>query len=317
MQQHSGADGVSILLAVRNGAAFLGAQLDSFATQQHTDWQLLASDDGSTDESPRLLAEFAVRMQASGRPVRCIDGPCAGGPANFLWLLAQSPDLPWTALSDQDDVWMPDRLSRGIAALQALPGETPALYCSATTVVDERLENPRPSRRVPRPPGFRNALLQNIASGNTILLNRAAARLARTAAPAVAGVEGLPVHDWWLYQLISGAGGTVIYDATPTLYYRQHGRNQIGANRGLHAGMSRFRILLGGRLQRWNTANIAALRAAPALLTPENRALSEAFAALRERALWPRLRGFARLRLYRQSPVAQAAIWLAVALGRF
>ena len=91
-------------------------------------------------------------------------GPCRGVTVNFLSLLTQAPDVPWIALSDQDDVWMPDRLSRGIAALRALPAETPALYCSATVVVDEDMSHPRPSRPVVRPPGFRNALVQNIAT---------------------------------------------------------------------------------------------------------------------------------------------------------
>lgn len=316
MHKRSDAGRACILLAVRNGMAFLPAQLESFAQQDHPDWELIASDDGSTDETPRLLRDFATAMQAKGHPVTLVDGPCRGGTVNFLTLLAQAPDVPWVALSDQDDVWLPDRVSRGIAALQALGDDGPALYCSATIVVDEDLGRPRPSRRVPRPLGFRNALLQNIAAGNTILLNRAAARLVREAAREAADVVDLAAHDWWLYQLLTGAGGTVIYDPTPTLYYRQHGRNQIGANTGTKAGITRFTLVLQGRFQSWNTANIDALRVAADRLTDENRAVVEEFATLRAAPVLARLKRFARLRLYRQSRVGQSVVWLAVLLGR-
>ena len=306
-------DQVCILMATWNGADHLQAQLDSFAAQDHPDWRLIAADDGSGDATLSILQEFAAR---SPQGVTLTRGPGRGSAANFIALLADAPDCDWIALADQDDVWLPDRLSRGIAALSGHSGDGPALYCSATLHCDADLQNPHPSRAVPRSPGFRNALLQNIAAGNTILLNRAAAELVRKTAPAALEIPDLVAHDWWLYQLISGAGGTVIYDSHPTLYYRQHGRNQVGANAGFRAGRTRLAMLLKGRFSAWNRANIAALRAAKAHLTEENHALLEAFAQMRAQPLVARLRAFGRLRLYRQTRIGQAAMWVANALGR-
>jgi glycosyltransferase involved in cell wall biosynthesis len=304
---------VCILLGLYNGASDLGEQLDSLVAQTHPHWDLIVSDDGSGDEGPAMVQRFAARM-APGHRVDLVDGPRQGFAANFLSLIARAPeDAEWLALSDQDDVWLPERLARGITALKALPPDQPALYCSATLITDARLENRRPSARFQRPPGFRNALVQNIAAGNTILLNRAAAQLARAQA---ARVSGVPSHDWWLYQLITGCGGTVIRDPEPTLLYRQHGENLVGANDGWRARLRRISMLLGGQFADWNSANIAALHQSRAHLTPQNRDLLDGFAALRGQPIAARLRGLAALHLYRQGRLGQIALWLALVLRR-
>ncbi len=308
---------VCILMGLYNGARHLEAQLQSFADQSLIAWDLVAGDDGSVDAGPEILHRFAEAQAGAGHEITLMPGPQNGFAANFLTLIAQSPaQAGWLALSDQDDVWLPDHLARGVAALEALPEKTPALYCSRTWVVDEDLGNRRLSAHFPRPPGFRNALVQNIAAGNTILLNRAAADLARAAAKEALETPGPASHDWWLYQLITGAGGSVLHDPEPALLYRQHGENQIGANDGWRARMVRLTMVLEGRFAAWNAANIATLEASAHRLTAENQALLRRFAALRRGGLPARLRGFAGLGLYRQSRLAQAALWLAVALER-
>lgn len=299
---------VTILMAVYNGGAVLREQLDSFAAQDHARWRLLASDDGSSDNSRAVLAAFA----AEGHDVTVLDGPGQGGTANFLSLVARAEeDGGWLAFSDQDDVWMPDRLSRGIAALEGLDG--PALYCSRTWITGPDLKGRRLSPARPRGASFRNALVQNVVAGNTILLNAQAARLARA---AVHEARRVVVHDWWLYQLVTGAGGAVVHDDRPTLYYRQHVANQIGANDTWPARIRRIRQLLRGDFRAWNAVNIAALSASAHRLTPENRARLDAFADLHAAGPLRRLAALRRLRLYRQSWPAQAALWLAALLGR-
>lgn len=305
---------VCIVMAVYNGAPDLPEQLASFAAQSHTDWQLIASDDGSQDDSVALIRGFAAHQT---QQIKVVDGPRRGFAANFLSLIAGASDgADWLALADQDDVWLPDRLERGMTALRALP-EGPALYCSRTWITDANLANPRLSADFDKPPGFHNALVQNIAAGNTILLNRAALDLARRAAPQVPNPGDLPAHDWWLYQLITGAGGRVIRDREPTLYYRQHAANQIGANDGWRARMVRIAMVLDGRFKAWNAANIIALRAAHPFLTDANSALLETFIDLRRRALPMRLWRFARSGIRRQSLYGQIAMWVALMLGRF
>lgn len=305
----SGPGHVTVLMGLRDGAAHLGAQLDSLAVQTHRDWTLIASDDGSVDATRAILADFG----ATGARVRCVDGPCMGFAANYLTMLRRLPPAPgWVALADQDDIWLPDRLARGLAALEGR--DTPALYCSRTWIVPPDLSTRRLSPPRPRPPGFANALVQNIAAGNTILLNPAAAALA-VAAAAEAGQ--VIAHDWWLYQLVTGAGGAVEHDDRPTILYRQHAGNLIGSNDGWLARGRRVRQMLRGDFRHWNTVNLAALRASAHRLTPGARTLLEGFATARDLpGPWARLGALQALGLYRQTRASTAALWLAAFLGR-
>lgn len=306
---------VGILMATYNGAENLDAQLDSFAAQSHGDWQLLVSDDGSTDTTRTRLADFALKQSHT---VEILEGPRLGAAANFMSLLKRAPGhLPahsWLAFSDQDDVWLPARLARGVAALQALPDPAqPALFCSRTWVVDHDLGNRRLSSAWPHPPGFLNALVQNIAAGNTILLNAAGADLLM----ALAGEVGpVVMHDWWAYQMISGAGGLVVHDDEPVLLYRQHASNEVGANTGLKAKRQRLYRMLRGDFRDWNDINIAALQVARGRLTPSARAQLDAFEALRKRGVVGRVRGVRHLKLYRQSRAGMASLIVAACLGR-
>lgn len=300
-------------MAVWNGADHLREQLDSLAAQSHADWTLWASIDRSTDDSRAILERFAEDHPGT----RIFEGPCRGGSENFLSLIRAIPESAqgsaYIAFSDQDDVWMPERLERGIAGLRAVSGNLPGLYCSGTLITDNDLYHPRPSPPRPKPPGFRNALVQNIASGNTTLLNPEAARLVCAAAHEVPAVV---VHDWWVYQLVSGAGGQIVHDDTPSIYYRQHPANQIGANDTRRAQLKRIKMLIDGHFREWNTINIAALRASHDRLTKENQAVLGEFAALRNSGLPGRLKRFFKLGLYRQSLPGTLALWLSVVLRR-
>ncbi|MDZ4136517.1 MAG: glycosyl transferase, partial [Paracoccaceae bacterium] len=166
-----------------------------------------------------------------------------------------------------------------------------------------------------RPFGFANALVQNVAAGNTIVLNRAALDLAQAASFA-ADAAGIVAHDWWLYQLVTGVGGQVIRDPEPVLLYRQHAGNQMGRNDTVAAAIWRLRRILRGEFRDWNARNIAALRPLADRLTPENQALLAGFATLRWQAAAGRLCGLARLGLYRQTRRAGLAMWLAAGLNR-
>ncbi|WP_420342206.1 glycosyltransferase [Paenirhodobacter sp.] len=304
---------VLVLMAVRNGGKNLREQLDSLAAQEHRRWSLLVSDDGSTDDSREILADFA----REGHDVTVLPGPCTGPADNFLSLLRRAgPFLQaesLIALCDQDDVWFPGRLSFGLEQLAPLDPARPAMVFHFTLITDAALRNPRRSAARPRAPGFRNALVQNIASGNTILLNRAGTDLVCAAAMEP---EGVVMHDWWIYQIVTGAGGIAIQDPREVLYYRQHGNNEIGANDGWRDKAVRMALLFQGRFRAWNATNVAALEASAHRLTPENRALMGLFRDVREGGLGRRLRALWRARLYRQSVSSTIALWVATVLRR-
>lgn len=304
---------IAILMATYNGAACLQEQLDSFAAQSLPPAQVLVGDDGSSDETRAIVQAFGEAHPALN--VQLIEGPCRGAAQNFLSLLRHCPDwVDVAALSDQDDVWLPDKLQRGLRALAQDPApEDMLLYCGRSWECDVTLKKLSISRGLKKAAGFRHALVQNVAGGNTMMLNRPAQDLVRAASPEA---RKLVVHDWWLYQIITGAGGRVIFDDAPLLLYRQHEGNLIGANRGLEAKKKRLRMLVSGRFRRWNTVNIAALSASAHRLTPEHRAVLQDFAEARNHGLLGRLAMLRRTGLYRQGVRGTLSLYLAAVLRR-
>ena len=300
---------VVILLATYQGAAHLQQQLDSLAAQTHADWSLIASDDGSTDATPAILARFAD-AHPRGR-VRIVPGPRAGATANFLSLLEQVPEGAFAAFCDQDDLWFPPKLQRAVAALADLTG--PGHYAARTIITDAHLTPLTPSRRFLRPLSFRNALVQACMAGNTSVFDPQAVRLLQRAAPD-ARRAGILSHDWWAYQVTAGHGATLIHDPEPSLLYRQHARSEVGRNDTLPALAARLRQLMAGDFGDWLRTNHDSL--APLDLTPDARRtlahLHDALTARAPQAVMALRRGG----FYRQTRAGTAALYLSAMAGR-
>lgn len=302
---------VTLLMGVHNGSAVLPQQLQSIAKQTYPHWRVIFSDDGSTDDTRSVLDAFAA--DHSGKAV-VKRGPEQGFSANFMQLIRDLPTNPThVGFADQDDIWMPDKVARGMTALNDC-GQTPTLYAARRWYWRPETDHRHPSPRIGRTCCFRNALIENVASGNTILLNPSAARLAREAAQRT---DRVFAHDWWLYLLITGAGGRVIFDnGAPCLLYRQHDANVIGAGHGLAQQTRRKLAVLRGAFSDRLQSNIAALDQARALLTEENRNVLGEFAEARAASVFPRLAGLRRIGPYRQSVIGNIGFWGAASLGR-
>ncbi|MEM1372841.1 MAG: glycosyltransferase [Pseudomonadota bacterium] len=308
MTARTGDTQITILLGVygRGAELYLGDQLASISAQDHAAWSLRVSDDSSDEAFRDQVEAFATQVP---QHVAYLSGPQAGFAANYIALAQTAPD-GWLAFADQDDVWYADKLTRAAAALGNLDG--PALYCGRVAFWNGASAR-QVEKRHTRPPAFRNALIENVARGNTIVLNKAAAALYREAASRVTDVFA---HDWLAYLLISGAGGRVIYDGGPPLLdYRQHAENEIGAGSGARAQIARKRAVLKGAFRARMDANLAALTACEDMLTPENRDILHRLRVARTTGL-AGLPGLARIGLYRQRPLGTLGFWGASILGR-
>lgn len=305
-----GAAQVAILMCTKDGAAFLGQQLKSIADQTHTNWVLLVSDDGSTDETREIIRHFAETHHQS-TTIR--NGPGKGVCANFV-SLAMDPtiDADYFAFSDQDDIWHRDKLRRALTWLATVPADVPGVYCGRTELmsIDERTYGLSPL--FTRPPTFQNALVQSLGGGNTMVFNRAAKKLLE-----LAGTFEVVLHDWWVYQLVSAADGMIHYDPQPVLKYRQHPDNLIGSNLGWHGRFVRLRMILNGRFRDWNDKNIAALRRLPAhMMRPRNREVLELFVKARSASLLKRLYYLRQSGVYRQNLLGNLGLLAAAILKR-
>jgi len=298
-------------MGVYNGAAHLPAQLDSIKAQSHANWRLTCSDDGSRDASRDVIGAFAADVP---QQVTLVTGPQAGFSANFMSMIAALPEAPGIiALSDQDDVWLEAKLARAVAHLGGVHDGVPALYCSRVIHWAPDAGLRKTGRGAPRRPAFRNALIENIAQGNTIVLNTAAAALAAGAARRTGPVFA---HDWWLYLLISGTGGRVIFDDTPGLLYRQHGGNAIGAGTGLIGQIRRKAGVLRGDYAARLAGNVVAMQGVRDLLAPEAATALDLFAAARRAGPWGCITGLRRAGVYRQRMLSNVSFWIGALLGR-
>lgn len=302
---------MTILMGSYNGGPFIGEQLDTIERQTYRNWYLTVSDDGSSDRTLDVLRAYQHRWGVNQLRVR--QGPGRGFCRNFLSLACNpGTQSDYYAFSDQDDLWEPEKLARALAWLDTLPSDIPALYCGRTKSVDELGRELGVSPYFQRPPSFRNALVQSIAGGNTMVFNEAARQLLFAAGSDI----DVPSHDWWLYILVTGCSGVVRYDPDPMLLYRQHGGNLVGSNTSVAARISRIIRLFQGRLRDWNVQHLEALSRMRAHLSYDSEAVLSEFEIARGKPVLARLRCFIHLNIHRQTSLGQAGLLLAVALGK-
>jgi len=187
----------------------------------------------------------------------------------------------------------------------------PALYCGRTQYVDDELKNLGCSSLFFKPPSFKNALVQCLAGGNTMVFNHHL----KTSLEAVGWVPAAS-HDWWLYQLTSGMGGNVIYDQNFYVLYRQHPRALVGENFSIASRVRRLRMGCVGDLKRYLNCAVSCLEKADVLLDATAKATLKEFSRLRVRGPLARAVGLRRLGIYRQTRLGNLGLFLLALLKK-
>lgn len=297
-----------VLLSTYNGAAYLKPQMDSLLSQDAR-VKILVRDDGSSDGTVAILREY----EATHPEIEVVCGPNVGFAQSFLHLLAlSSPTADYIAFCDQDDVWQPGKVSRAAHILGQYSKETPALYCSRLTVVDESLSVLGESRILKRELSFRNALVECPTPGPTIVINHAARKLLLERIP-----RHIYSHDWWAYLVVS-AFGKITFDLEPSILYRQHASNVVGTKvgfiRGLGVKIRRF-WRIGKRQVVMKQAEEFLRLYGPALSAEQHRTLERFVGSSRKRFLG-RLGYACSCDVYRQSAFDSVVLRALVLLNR-
>lgn len=236
---------VRVLLASHNGERWIDEQIASIVGQRGVDVSIVAADDASTDSTPARLAAWAERA-----PLRCLPPlPARLGSAHrsFMRLIrdAALDDATHVALSDQDDVWLPDKLERAVAELDRCAADA---YSSNVTAWwsdgrERLLRKAAPQRRW-------DHLFGSPGPGCTFVLTRARfAELQAWVAARFDRLQELWVHDWLIYAYARGRQWHWLIDRRSGLRYRQHGSNEFGANAGWRAARSRWRQIRSGEFR--------------------------------------------------------------------
>ncbi len=220
---------VLVYMATYNGEKYLAEQLDSLLQQENVCVDIMVADDGSQDATVAILNDYAARYSN----IKVLVNPVnLGYKKNFLTLIQRevADTYDYFALSDQDDVWLPDKLSQAVMWMDenCKDPSLPCAYSSNLTLVDETLQpygllnSPKEIKKFSN----ENMLLENKCTGCTLVFNGALReQLLRFPVEKIASP-----HDDLICK-IAILLGEYHFDERSAILYRQHGNNQIGANK--------------------------------------------------------------------------------------
>ncbi|MBC3271407.1 glycosyltransferase [Pseudomonas sp. SWRI81] len=233
---------VAILLAAYNGMAWLEEQIASILCQHGVELSLYISIDPSTDGTEAWCADLAARHDCvTVLPTE----ERYGGAARNFYRLVRDVDVEafdFIAFSDQDDIWLPEKLKRAADVLAT--GE----YCAYSSNVTAFWEDGRSVLlNKAQPQVAWDHLFEAAGPGCTYVLSRALARhLKQSMLINWPMLQNVTLHDWFCYAFARSHGYRWFIDPVPTMWYRQHENNQVGANTGIATLMVRYKKIHDG-----------------------------------------------------------------------
>ena len=289
---------VAIILGFYNGNKYLNEQLRSIIYQSNKSNKIFIFNDRSSQElnSHQILSkeEFKTNITIFNREKNL------GFAKNFLFGLKDvGSEFDYYAFSDQDDIWETYKIERALNEISKSDLSKPILYCSRTAYYTENCLNKIGESKIFKyKKGFQNALVQNIAAGNTIVMNKLARDLVVKSLKSFDYIS----HDWWCYQIISAAGGEIIFDKVKSVRYRQHQENLIGGNHRIIDKYTRLNSFFSGIFKSWIDINITNLKENKNLIKKENLEILEKFIRARNsRNPLVKLKYYIKSGVYRQS----------------
>lgn len=218
---------IAILMATYNGEHFLQEQIESILDQSYTDWSLFIHDDGSSDGTNAIIDDYVARYPE--KIFRVSGASCGCARDNFFFLMREV-EADFYMFCDQDDVWMPEKVRKTYISMQDIDcGSNPALVFTELSVVDENrsmiAESMSDYQNLNcRDLSLNRLLIQNAVTGCTMMVNRAL----RDMMLKYNHIENIKMHDWW-GGIIAAAFGEILFIDEPTICYRQHSDNSVGA----------------------------------------------------------------------------------------
>jgi glycosyltransferase involved in cell wall biosynthesis len=305
-------ESVSILLCTYNGEKYLEEQLKSIILQTYSNWKIYASDDGSQDNTISILNYYKNKI--GNEKIEIMNGPKKGYALNFITLLNKNIiNSDFYAFCDQDDYWLKDKIEQALIKIKKNDQCEPILYCGRSQYVDENLLKIGMSPKFKKKPDFKNALVQNIAGGNTMIFNNAARLCIKEFK-----VSSIVSHDWLAYQIISGTGGKVIYDDQFYILYRQHNNSLIGHNSSFISFIKRAIKIFNGKTKKINDLNVENLIHNIKLLTIESKdTLFNVIKFKNEKNILIKIKYFYKSKIYKQTFKSNILMLASIILNKF
>ncbi len=205
---------IIIMMSTYNGEKYLDAQLESIYYQsipEKLQMKLIIRDDGSTDHTVEIAENWAKRMD-----IEIYQGSNMGARDSFFWLLKKAPRADYYAFSDQDDIWMPEKIQKAVEAIN----KGYHLYFSNLQYFSE--ENKLLDKRLLSDDfvfSFKRVWMCNPANGCTMVWDDKLQNYMRTV-----DHEYFTMHDEYICT-VGLLFGKVFYDSEALVRYRIHEAN--------------------------------------------------------------------------------------------
>lgn len=297
---------IDILVAVYNGEKYLKDQLNSIINQTYQDFNIIIRDDGSTDNSLAIIKEFELLYPEK---VKVVNGQPSKSAKNNFFELMNYASSDYIMFCDQDDIWLQNKieltLNKMKDAEKAYEKSTPVLCHTDLAVVDSNLNSIHSSFYKMQKfdiskTSLNRALVQNIVTGCTIMINRPLLNLAKNT-----NSENVIMHDWWLF-LIASAFGKVEVVNTPTIMYRQHGSNQLGAQNPSEIAYYAKRLKTGSALHLTYKQARCFYEIFGDKLSPENKILAQEYADFQKKNKLQKISSIIKNDFWKHSAIKKA-----------
>lgn len=224
---------VNILLSTYNGEKYLPCQLDSLLAQEYQNIKIFIRDDGSSDNTISIIKQYAklsdkiifLNEYENGKTQN------VGYIKSFLTLLEESGDADFYAFCDQDDFWMPNKISRGVESLTLQNSKLPLLYSSAYWYCDAELNSRGVFIQLPKTISFKDTFFYCTTFGFSMLINKKLRDIV-----LLAGKNHCVPHDT-ISERIATLFGKCIFDNEKTAKYRRHEKTVT------YSGVSIFKMM--------------------------------------------------------------------------
>ncbi|MDI1299680.1 glycosyltransferase [Methylotenera sp.] len=237
---------VAVLMATYNGSPWINDQIDSILNQTSVDITVYVSDDMSEDATYTYLLDRAeVSSQLIILPQKERYGSAG---KNFYRLIkdVNTTDFDYIAFADQDDIWDQHKLIRHIKLMQdnnvcAVSSNVIAFWPDGKTKL---IDKSQPQREL-------DFLFESAGPGCTFLMTSwLVSEVKKLLIDSSSVASQVALHDWLVYAVCRASGKKWLIDSKPSLHYRQHDKNVVGANSGLKAMLSRLRKVSNGWYRR-------------------------------------------------------------------
>lgn len=231
---------IAVLLASYNGVKYIKEQIDSILNQKEVDVTIFISDDLSTDKTIEYLQDIYKDFK---NIVYLPSGSKFGGAGKNFFRLIKDVDFSsfdFISFVDQDDIWYEDKLIRAIKTI-----EDKQLDAYSSNVLAFWEDGKEMIINKSSLQARYDYLFEAAGPGCTYVLKKdLAIFLQNFICDNWEDVNKIELHDWFIYAFARENNYKWHIDEKPSMRYRQHTSNQVGANDGLKAKLKRLKKVL-------------------------------------------------------------------------